>query len=91
MHATGGKVANFGSEMRYEPDSGIGGKVGCRKILSRTKARGIPLDTLRNRRIDSMPFCNWRSLTSAISGGAQSTRRLLIETHPRRFLSLQAA
>jgi hypothetical protein len=29
--------------------------------------------------------------TSAISGGAQSARRLLITTHPRRFLSLQAA
>jgi hypothetical protein len=30
-------------------------------------------------------------LTSAISGGAQSARRLLIGTYPRRGLSLQAA
>jgi len=33
--------------------------------------------------------CCW--LTSAISGGAQSARRLLIATRPRRRLSLQAA
>jgi hypothetical protein len=30
-------------------------------------------------------------LTSAISGGAQSARRLLIAAHPRRGRSLQAA
>jgi len=32
-----------------------------------------------------------RHLTSAISGGARSARRLLIATLPRRLLSLQAA
>jgi hypothetical protein len=32
-----------------------------------------------------------RHLTSAISGGAQSARRLLIETYTRRARSLQAA
>jgi len=32
-----------------------------------------------------------RCITSAISGGAQSARRLLVEILPRRALSLQAA